>query len=51
MTRCAMCSATSEVDHGLLCKACRAEDRAFSDDVSPVDPSRQVDGDDEGKGQ
>ena len=24
---------------------------AFSDDVSPADPSRQVDGDDEGKGQ
>ncbi len=32
MSRCAMCSATSELDHGLLCKACRAEDRLVTDE-------------------
>lgn len=32
MTRCAMCSATSEIDHGPLCKACRDEDQAFTDE-------------------
>lgn len=30
MTRCAMCSATSEIDRGLMCKACRTEDEAIA---------------------
>lgn len=35
--RCSMCGSTNPIDHGLMCKACRAEDgeieRMFSDDV------------------
>lgn len=38
--RCSMCGSTNPVDHGLMCKACRAEDdeieRMFLDGVDPL---------------
>lgn len=28
--RCAMCSATGEIDYGLMCATCRKQDEAFT---------------------
>lgn len=44
MTRCALCSSTGPIDHGLMCKACRADDRLVTDECNCVvcrsDPGR-----------